>query len=178
MKIETSTVTKLVLSELDNLDPVTVILEDLGTNQGKMIVECYGKSWSTYWGGMGGLLTDFLERVSVGYIANCMWDHNHKQDLDDYDGFMDKAKSEVLMARKKRDMDKDEAAELWEWISRSFPEPAGDAWADRTGNLVRLFGDEWWYAVPTKINPEYAYLIRVIEAVKAGVAEYAKGGEA
>ena len=69
MKTETTQITKVLVSDLKGepfkLDPVTVILEDIGhrviqssgksytTRQGKIIVECYGKSWSAYWGGMG-----------------------------------------------------------------------------------------------------------------------------
>ena len=181
MKIETSTVTKLVLSELERLDPVTVILEDLGPNQGKMIIECYGKSWSTYWGGMGGTLMDFLARVSAEYIANRMWDHCQSQTLHDFEAFEVAAKRKVIDDRRKRLAHKDEARDAWDEIECRFPENFHEAHA--CGGFMRrvlvvLFGDEWWYAVPAKINPEYAYLIRVIEAVKTGVAEYAKGGEA
>lgn len=41
MKISVSQVTKLTLTELDRLYPVTVILEDMGPRQGKIIIECY-----------------------------------------------------------------------------------------------------------------------------------------
>ncbi len=52
MKIETSTVTKLTITEVARLDPITVILEDIEPRKGKIIIECYGKSWSSYWGGL------------------------------------------------------------------------------------------------------------------------------
>ena len=48
MKLETSTVTKLQLTELNNLDPISVILENYEPGKGKIIIECCGKSWSSF----------------------------------------------------------------------------------------------------------------------------------
>lgn len=61
MKLETSKVTKLVLSKLERLDPITVFLEDFGrrpcpidddpnywTGLGQLTVRCYGESWTAY----------------------------------------------------------------------------------------------------------------------------------
>ncbi len=45
MRIEQSTVTKLTLTEIDGLDPVTVILENHAPGKGKIIIECYGEVW-------------------------------------------------------------------------------------------------------------------------------------
>jgi len=42
MKIESTQVTKLVLTELVRLDPICVIVEDLGKSQGKITITCYG----------------------------------------------------------------------------------------------------------------------------------------
>ncbi|BBN63571.1 hypothetical protein KUIN1_27610 [Pseudomonas sp. KUIN-1] len=57
MKIETSTVTKLVISDVPRLDSITVFLEDFGrrdcpiegnpgyqTAQGKITINCWDKS--------------------------------------------------------------------------------------------------------------------------------------
>ena len=177
MKIQQSTVTKLLLTELDRLDPVTVFLEDYGDNKGKLIIECYGKSWSAYWGSMGGNLAKFIKRVSSDYIANSM-DGNLQCDQEDYDAFEKKARQCVLTDRRKREISNKKARAIWEEIDLSFPEDGASARYYRGNLLVDLFGDEWWYTVPTKPNPEYVYLTRIIDAVKEGVAQYAKGGAA
>ena len=52
MKIEEAQVKTLRLTELDGLDPVTVMLEG-GIGSGKIIIECYGEAWTTFWGSMG-----------------------------------------------------------------------------------------------------------------------------
>lgn len=41
------------VSDVPGIDPVTVVLEDLGPGKGRLIVECYGRAWSAYWGAMG-----------------------------------------------------------------------------------------------------------------------------
>lgn len=180
MKIEQSQVTKLLLTELDRLDPVTVLLEDYGDNRGKLIIECYGKSWSKYWGSMGGTLADFIQFVSADYIANCLDREGDHTELD-FETFKEKAKKQVLYDRRRRHSDSDEARDAWDEIERYFPENIHEVHACRAGYigsvLVSIFGDDWWHAIPTKINPDYAYLLRIVDAVKEGLAMYAKGNE-
>ena len=52
LKVERSTVTKPVITGAQNLDPVTVFLEDLAPCKGKITVSYWDKSWHAYWGGM------------------------------------------------------------------------------------------------------------------------------
>ena len=69
MKIEKSEVTKLTLTELKNLDLVNVFLEDYEHGKGKITIECYGKAWSAYWGGMGDrTISKFFCSANNGYI--------------------------------------------------------------------------------------------------------------
>jgi hypothetical protein len=70
MNITSSTVTKLVITGAPNLDPITVYAEDIGPRQGKIVIECWGKSWSGYWGGMGDcMLAEFFCSCSVDYLS-------------------------------------------------------------------------------------------------------------
>lgn len=53
------------------LDPVRIILQDLSGGAGRLIIECYGKAWSGYWGATGSdTLRGFLLRCDADYIAN------------------------------------------------------------------------------------------------------------
>lgn len=55
------------------LDPVTVMLQDYGGGRGRLVVECYGRAWSCWWGNMGGkTLRDFIRGVDDGYLSNCL----------------------------------------------------------------------------------------------------------
>ncbi|WP_274643372.1 hypothetical protein [Pseudomonas serbica] len=61
LKVERSTVTKLVITGAPRLDPITVFLEDFGrrdcptesnpnyqTAPGKITINCWDKSWNAY----------------------------------------------------------------------------------------------------------------------------------
>jgi len=62
MKIETSTVTKLKISGVDRLDPVSVIVENFEPGKGKIIIGCFVQFWSYYWGVISGKSLDAFFR--------------------------------------------------------------------------------------------------------------------
>lgn len=70
LKVERSTVTKLVITGAPNLDLITVLLEDLAPCKGKITVSCWGKSWTAYWGGMwdGLNIGQFFCELNTSYI--------------------------------------------------------------------------------------------------------------
>jgi hypothetical protein len=70
LQVERSTVTKLVITGAQNLDPVTVFLEDLDPCKGKITISCWEKSWHAYWGGMrdGMSIGQFFCELNTGYI--------------------------------------------------------------------------------------------------------------
>lgn len=53
MKVELSLITKVRITEVKNLDLINVTLDDITPGKGRIMIECYGKSWSSYWGGNG-----------------------------------------------------------------------------------------------------------------------------
>jgi hypothetical protein len=184
MKIEQSTVTKLTITEAPRLDPITVYLEDIGPHQGKVIIECYGKSWSAYWGGCGDKgVAAFFRSCSDDYLANCL-ERGIDASIVDGDSIKDGALRQIIALRRGRmvksfrepgqlvrygraDITATEARELWDEVQdASF---GSDGWS--SPNLMqKVFGDEWWYRLPTKPNPAYAYLCRIISAVQDGLA--------
>lgn len=54
------------------LDPVHVFLQDHGEGRGRLVVECWGRAWACWWGGMGSSLRTFIRAADAGYIANCL----------------------------------------------------------------------------------------------------------
>lgn len=73
MRLEDKTVEAFMIHDAPALDPITVILQDIGPRQGKLIIECYGQAWAAFWGGMGNnTLREFLIGCNASYIANKM----------------------------------------------------------------------------------------------------------
>lgn len=161
MKITTSTVTKLSISELDKLDPITVILEDIEPSKGKIIIECYGQSWSGYWSGMGErTIAQFFCSCDEHYLAGKM--SSVKDYVNDYDKLAVLAKKEVLSARRKNDFSYCDARELYE---------GADSFADADEldkNLFqKIFDISFWeFDIPIKPNPDYVYLTSIITTIQ------------
>lgn len=169
MDVELSTVQKLNLTDLmgepHKLDPITVILEDLGPNRGKIIIECYGESWSAFWGSMGRSIAEFFCRCDEHYLANKL--SGISGDVPDYDALSATAQKEVCRLRRDNDLTKSKARDLFDDAGRfSDAESAYDL--DESA-MREIFGDDWWHAIPSKPNPQYQYLCRVIKAVQAGI---------
>ena len=165
MEIEISTVTKYKLTKLERLDPVTVICEDLGPRQGKIIIECFGQSWAAFWGGMGSRnIVEFFCSCDEEYLANKL--SSISSLLDDYEGVAQKARAEVIKLRKDREFDRLKARELWDAVGSIEDKDTCDFQHEA---MQEIFGDEWWYCIPQKPNPRYEYLCRIIRAVQSAL---------
>lgn len=80
MRIEQSVVTKLLISEAPNLDPITAFLDHFEPGKGKITVNCLDKSWTANWGGMSDDVATFCrttgERISVCRCLRCTPQHS------------------------------------------------------------------------------------------------------
>ena len=164
MKVAISRVAKYKIYDLKHLDPITVFLEDLEKRKGKITIECYGKSWSSYWGGMGNRdVRQFFCSCDNGYLVNSL-SPGLSQTVTDEEGLTDHAKKHILKLRKDNDIDEEEARELWDEVNYTLGITMNDHKL-----LHKVFGDEWWYCLPEKPNHEYEYLDRIVSAVKEGL---------
>lgn len=79
MKVEASETRTLLITDVPRLDPVTVFLQDLGDGRGRLVVECYGKSWAAYFNATGtATLAEFIARGSHDYLTNALIrEHRH-----------------------------------------------------------------------------------------------------
>jgi len=48
-----SGVQKLQVSNCPGLDLINVIIDDIELGKGRIIIECYGQVWSSFWGAIG-----------------------------------------------------------------------------------------------------------------------------
>lgn len=166
MIIDTKQVTQLIIKDVPRLDPITVTLEDLAPRKGKITVECYGKAWSAFWGGMGDqTIAQFFQSVSSDYIAG-NFDSSIRGMMVDSDSIKEGCFKQVVKDRKERDLSKEEARELFDEIE--WAHVGDDGWADPK-LMEKIFGEEWWHRLPEKPNPEYQYLCRIIDAVQAAL---------
>lgn len=204
MNIEQSVATKLLISQVESTDPITVYLEDLGSRtrdeaegktsvsrQGKIVIECYGESWSAYWGAMGDrTVSKFFADCGSDYLANCLV-RGTSMDQTIFCGekLETSVKKQILDCRRRRgdyqqtacmSIDREDARKLWSQaddLLRHFSTPEGLMHSSCAGEvLTAIFGDEWHYAVEERCmvpNPRYLYLIRVIEAVQAAIESLA-----
>lgn len=162
MKIITTTITKYELIGIDHLDPITIILEDLGPRTGRLTISCYGEAWTAYWGGMGERpLIDFLLSCNVDYVSDKLF--TGEKYAPDFDGFYDKEVRELLRIRRNYLITKQDAARLWDLLQE---QGRVDDYSQIDSEVaLRLIGDEWWICVEQKTTEKYKYLKRIVTAV-------------
>lgn len=169
MKISHSIATLVEISEVPGLDPIRVMLTDLGPRRGRINIECYGKSWAAYWGAMGErTIAQFFCSCDEHYLAGNL--SHIRPDVFDPDALKDNLKRELLAERRKCLVNHEEARERFNTIEElDLPENANDLWHMRS--IEELLGPEWWHSLPSKPNPDYTYLCRIIKTVQTALKE-------
>lgn len=171
MNIEQTKIKKIKLTELDRLDPITVFIEDYEAGKGKITFECFGKSWSYFWGGMGSKnIAEFFLSCNTAYLVNCLWDHSMPSSEPDFDGIQLSIQKWVVEQRREHLMGRDCARAIYDindWESYA-PQHTYDTWSCPT------FLDECYFneihfldeqEIPEKSTSEYCYLARIVEAI-------------
>ncbi|MFJ4455464.1 hypothetical protein ACIP1G_16435 [Pseudomonas sp. NPDC089392] len=194
LAVERSVVTKLVIRGGVNLDPITVFLEDLGSRvsprddgpdsvscQGNLTILCAGESWTAYWGGMGSrTVTEFVAKCGDEYILNCL---NRGLSSTRFSAKALKQLSARCIIDRRRErsgtdwelgyLDAEEARSLYRRLDELRDvESLRDCWS-HSDLLSLLFGDEWHYPVDraTEPNPDYMYLLRIVQTVQQALTQ-------
>lgn len=143
MEITKQEVDTYVLAGLERLDPVTVYVTNYEPGKGKIVIECYGKAWSCFWGGMSGRnLQAFVLTCNNDYILGKMVEETTQRDFDKINE----------IARKS---------------GHSFSVESEVEIAMMQNEMEECFGSEWYTDLPTCKTSEYNYLDRILDAVKA-----------
>lgn len=162
MKVQKSSVTKLTVTEVDGLDPISIYIEDFAPGKGKITIGICGDSWSAGWGAMGGgTVSEFFVSCEEHYLAKNLSVMNSS--VFDTEATKSYARNFVIISRKSKDISAEEARERFNKI---------DALEYETDYplLSAIFGEEWWYSLQEVANPEYVYLCSVIKAVQKALA--------
>src|SRR5687768_13327252 len=167
MNIEKSTVTKLLITGIEDLDPIHVFIDDMNANRGRVTVTCFDESWSYFWGSIGNkTIAQFFCGCSNDYLARKL-STGIESTVVDVAAIEKHARAYVCERRKDCDIEKDEARELFNQIDgNNFDDPNSEHEL-----LYEIYGDEWWHGLPQKINPAYEYLCRIISAVKQALSQ-------
>lgn len=174
MKIEQSTAIKLRITEIESLDPITVFLEDYDAGKGKIIVECYGKSWSAYWGGMGSKLADFFVSCNHEYLINNLAPQMDKYEPD-FETFKDEMRQKICEMRADSYISKDLARELYDvgdwsqYVTANPYEPLRNPCFICSDEFEELDFDV--FDVPERITTDYHYLTRIVKSVQSALVE-------
>jgi hypothetical protein len=139
MKIEKIKTETYVLTDLDRLDPVTLYVTNYEKGKGKIVIECYGSSWSYYWGAMGNNnIQSFFVSCDDAYILNKLLNETTETDFEEIQRRSNGAicaTTDVEIAMMAEDM-------------------------------AEHFGDEWYMDLPRCATVEYDYLGRIVDAIK------------
>lgn len=175
MKISQSQAVKLNIEDLERLDPITVFLEDLAPSKGKITIECFGKSWSAFWPGMGGLtIAEFFCNSHIEYIANNLAPHLEKYEPD-FETFGEEIRQKICEMRRDNWVSKALARELYdvedwsEYVSKNPYEPIINPCSWGKDEFEKLDFDG--FDVPECITSEYRYLCLIIETVQRALNE-------
>lgn len=75
-----SDLTAIKITDLDRLDPITVIFQNFKPGEGRVIIQCFDKVWTSYWGGMSGkTVQGFIADAGADYIVNNLVSHQLPQ---------------------------------------------------------------------------------------------------
>ena len=167
MKIETSTVTKLLISDIPHLDAISLFLEDFGPGRGKVTINVYSDSWSAGWGAMGeGLdIRQFLIKCDNDYLIRKL-SVGIERTIDSYDGLVEDAKKSVIERRKDDWISKEQARILYNDADVLGGCDCRERMGEFENELQQYFGDEWYDCLPQKPNPKYEYLKKIVLTIQ------------
>lgn len=194
MKIEIGNIKQIKISDVEGLDPIRVMVEEYGHGEAKVIIDCYGQSWSSYWGSMGGTLREFFTRTNVDYLLNC-FDRGLRPTTQELDTqamqttFVEKVR-ETVIERVKDGYTKcpcnrevyDECLNVD--LQAIAPEHPYDYWSFDHYSMTEasweaVFSDKEYFSewmnnsVPEEYLPnwDYLYLHKIVSTVREGVID-------
>lgn len=169
MKVTQSQVQKIRIEGIEqshSLDPIEVIIENYGGGQGKILISCWGESWTGFWGSMGGTIEQFFQHVSNDYLIEKM--SNYRATEPDLEGDCNYLLKLVLEGRRRGDLEKEEARAAFEYLSAFYidREIVMNCQTPEELRCIEGMDEPWYLDWPKKENSKYAYLSRILDVVR------------
>ena len=165
MVVKESTLTKLTIADVPNLDPINVIFEDYGPQRGKVTIEVCGDAWSYFWGAMGEGYTikNFFLKAGTDYLVRKLKiGLDSTIDDDSQESLVLAAKKHILLIRRRNEITKNSARSIWDLVDE-----IGDDGKDANYKILEcIFGCDWYDSLPQKPNPHYQHLCRIVDTIK------------
>jgi hypothetical protein len=164
VNIETKQITTLCITDVQGLDPVTVFLENYEPGRGKITIECYGESWSSFWGAMSvDTVETFFRRCDEHYLAKNL--SSVAADVFDEDAARKMVTKSIIELRKNKEINHCEARHaVWQIESHETMDHYIYCSNDVTKHVIGA--EPWHMDWPTKPNPKYVYLCLIIKTVQ------------
>ena len=71
--IDLGRVREIRIPARNNLDPISVFVQDQAAGRGRIVVTCYGNAWQGFWGAMGDrTVMEFVAQCDADYVAGNM----------------------------------------------------------------------------------------------------------
>ncbi len=71
--IDLGQVREIRIAARNNLDPISVFVQDQAAGRGRIVVTCYGNAWQAFWGAMGDrTVVEFVAKCDADYVAGNM----------------------------------------------------------------------------------------------------------
>lgn len=91
-----------MIEDIERLDPITVIFKD-NKGKGKVIVECFGEAWSTYFGSIGNkTLNGFISGLDSCYLSGRLISNTFHRPTKRESNYIDRISQAVIDACKLR----------------------------------------------------------------------------
>lgn len=173
MQVSVTHTTKIVLTQLARLDPVTIYLDNPMLGRGKITIECFRKSWSSSWPSMGGRrVEEFFISCDDEYLASSLSTCSSHIPVTEPSALCDYLRPMIIQQRRAGELEKKQARRFW---NEADTITLTSDYCSNTELMYDVLGDDWWLSLPQKENPDYNHLVRIIQAVREGLREYIKG---
>ncbi|MGM0562801.1 MAG: hypothetical protein ACQES2_00585 [Pseudomonadota bacterium] len=137
-----------ILTDLEGLDAVTVYATNYDLGRGKLVIECFGEAWAHYWGAMGErTLQEFVLKAENDYLAMKLVREARQTDFEQINEDAQKRGFEEICVTNDVEI------------------------AMQSEEMADCFGEEWPMELPRCHTPEYRYLCKILNAVKAAFSE-------
>ena len=140
MKVEKYQTDTYSITEVNGLDEVIVYVTNYGKAAGRIVIECFCRSWVTYWGSMGtDSLQEFFLSCNDQYIVDRLVPKHYETDFA------------AINSR------------LPEFTSINSEEEIGANY----DLLAAAFGEDWYtHGLPCKLTEEYLLVKRIVQTIR------------